>query len=542
MKGDQFMADYTLTVLDTPGIQSYIFGSNRLRENIGGSEVVRRATGQWPLEILKEMGESNVTNPRAVDPAQRLNDGLRIEDGVIAAEVIYVGGGNTLILFREETLAHAFVTRLSRKMSEEAPGLELAAAHVTVDWAQDRLFDKVDEAMKRLAHQKQARLALQPLLGLGVTAACQSTGLAATTTNAAHGKPRNEDAYPISDAVAAKLEMVEAAQHRLRDIFADDIRQTNYDFPRDFDDFGRSEGEMSYIAVVHADGNQVGRFFRTTGAKAVDSRAYIRAMRSASIRVEQAGMEALNRTVCTLIASVEYDDQNNPLVGNKVPVRDGKLPIRPLVFGGDDVTFVCDGRLGLTLTARYLEAFEAACKSRQLDLHACAGVSVVKTHYPFARAYQLSEALAISAKKHVRKESRDASALDWHFAASGLMGDIDDIRDREYIVKRNGKPQYLYLRPLPLADDGWRSWPRFIQALESFEEDWRERRNKMIGLREVLRQGPEATQIYLDSIDTSLPELDRGIPDLQKNGWIGNRCAYFDAIEAADFYVPLRGG
>jgi hypothetical protein len=108
-------------------------------------------------------------------------------------------------------------------------------------------------------------------------------------------------------------------------------------------------------------------------------------------------------------------------------------------------------------------------------------------------------------------------------------------------VKRNGKPQYLYLRPLPLADDGWRSWSKFAQLLADFEENWRERRNKMIALREALRQGPQATQTFLRSISATLPELDPGIPKLQKTGWFGDRCAYFDAIEAADFYVPLRG-
>jgi hypothetical protein len=28
------------------------------------------------------------------------------------------------------------------------------------------------------------------------------------------------------------------------------------------------------------------------------------------------------------------------------------LPFRPIVFGGDDVTFICDGRLGLSLATQ----------------------------------------------------------------------------------------------------------------------------------------------------------------------------------------------
>ena len=182
------MQTYTLTVLDTPGIQRYIFGSNRLRENIGASELVRRASSTWPLEILHQGGDSNIHDPLKCD----FDDDQHIEDHHLTAEVIYVGGGNTVILFRERERAVQFSTTLSRKLLEEAPGLELAIAHVPVDWANDSLGEKVAEAMQRLAQNRRARRPSVPLLGLGVTAACQSTGLVATTTNAEHGKPAGE--------------------------------------------------------------------------------------------------------------------------------------------------------------------------------------------------------------------------------------------------------------------------------------------------------------------------------------------------------------
>ena len=42
-----------VTVLDTTGIQPYIFGSNRLRENVGASYLVSQATDEWVKEVLK---------------------------------------------------------------------------------------------------------------------------------------------------------------------------------------------------------------------------------------------------------------------------------------------------------------------------------------------------------------------------------------------------------------------------------------------------------------------------------------------------------
>jgi len=46
------MTEYILTAIDTTQIQGYIFGSNRLQENIGGSELVEMATRQWVYEAL----------------------------------------------------------------------------------------------------------------------------------------------------------------------------------------------------------------------------------------------------------------------------------------------------------------------------------------------------------------------------------------------------------------------------------------------------------------------------------------------------------
>jgi len=38
------MNEFYLVIVDTTGIQSYIFGSNRLRENVGASFLVHAAT------------------------------------------------------------------------------------------------------------------------------------------------------------------------------------------------------------------------------------------------------------------------------------------------------------------------------------------------------------------------------------------------------------------------------------------------------------------------------------------------------------------
>lgn len=78
------------------------------------------------------------------------------------------------------------------------------------------------------------------------------------------------------------------------------------------------------------------------------------------------------------------------------------------------------------------------------------------------------------------------------------------------------------------------------------DEDWKERKNKIIALREVLRQGSEATKQFLKNYrikDEQLPlfpEFSGQSKDLAKKGWLNRVCGYFDAIEALEFYISLE--
>jgi hypothetical protein len=233
-----------------------------------------------------------------------------------------------------------------------------------------------------------------------------------------------------------------------------------------------------------------------------------------------------------------------------------QLQIRPIVYGGDDVTFVCDGRLGLSLAALYLKEFEAEKKNIPdgKDLTACAGIAIVKTHYPFARAYQLSEALCSNAKKFMRDEKErlrisDFSAMDWHIAASGLLGSIGDIRKREYRVAEGN----LTVRPLYLQSDReWRNWDDFSEVVHNFNThpDWADSRNKVISLREQLRQGTQKTKQFLQVYGLNknyLPPFTKASnDDFHQSGWTDDprkkdrMCGYFDAIEAMEFYMSLK--
>ena len=528
------MSKWTVTVIDTVGIQDYIFGSNVLKQNVGASELVRRSTQDWVYQELVTLGKTNV-NQKGV------TNGLAIEHDDLLAELVYAGGGNAVVLFRSPETAREFTCSLSRRALTEAPGLQLIITHGEFNWETEALSKVVQATLEKASRKKHDHAVSAPLLGLGVTADCRYTGLPAVS--------KNQDGKRVSAEVRAKEAAFDAAHERLKALLA---IGGEYDLARDFDHFGREKGVSSYIAVVHTDGNGMGKRVKAIAdqyPRPEDNRPYIKAIRAFSQSVREVAEEALRRTYQQLFQSIR-----NGKIGGEVELlrdRTGKtlIPFRPIVFGGDDVTFVCNGRLGLTLTEFYLQRVTRTDKSLSdgKPLAARAGIVVVKSHFPFARAYALAEELIKSAKDYIneRKKSpyneQDLSAMDWHFAVSGAVLDLDQIRKREY----RGEQGSLLMRPVSLKADNtsdWRTWDTFVNIVADFQSDkWAERRNKIKALRDALRDGPEAVKQFRQAY--RLPTLYKipGNPESAKTGWVDDKCTCFDAIEAMEFFVPLEG-
>ena len=199
-----------LVVVDTMQIQPYIFGSNRLRENVGASYLVDAATRDWAFEAVKETVEGIRIGKTNIGPENKLiedsrdnvrKDAPRIENG-LEAEVWYAGGGNFVVLFKDEEQVKLFNRKLSLRALQKAPGLQLVIAQEEMDWDKDMLRDKLDEVLSKLAVRKRNHAWSAPLLGLSVTASCRSTGLPATEMVPGI---RGEPDYPASDEILAKV-------------------------------------------------------------------------------------------------------------------------------------------------------------------------------------------------------------------------------------------------------------------------------------------------------------------------------------------------
>lgn len=523
--------DLTLTIIDTTGIQRYVFGSNKLQHNVGASYLVECATGAWVDEEAKTLGQYSIAGS---------NGEIEGNDTVLA-EKIYSGGGNTVILFRTRVLAEQFTYALTKKVLLEAPGLQLVITHKQFQWGAS-LAKAVQDLIKQ-ANSKKARLVPStPMLGLGVTADCDYTGIPAVALE--EKDETGEDSRRISAEAEAKVKAAKLAHTAL--ISKLSALPKGRDIPKNFDQFGRSTGESSYIAIVHADGNGMGERIKKIANEhntPSNNRAYIRAIHAFSESIRSASEEAMNSLIQHLCERIEEEK-----IGGKIALaQEGgslKLPFRPLVMGGDDVTFVCDGRLGLSLATLYLQTVQKKVLADNAPLWSRAGVAVVKNHYPFARAYALAEDLCKKAKTRTtevkKDQKRDAYMLDWHFAVSGAVRPLDEIHEREYQVDKRS----LRMRPLDVipTQTDWRTWQTFEAQLKVFgKEGWADKRNKVKALREALRAGPEEVMRFLQAYSRDNDPLQLPIIQGQDtaNGYAGSMCAYFDAIEALDFYVPL---
>ena len=525
------MSQYHIVMLETSGIQDFIFGSNNLRVNTGASALADAITREWVPALLP--------TPNNVDGQGRVTRGS-LEDGRLAVEAIYVGGGNALLMFTGTP--DEFLQRLSSHVLTKAPGLRVVSAVLPIGWKSDSLVGRLSELRQTLAQRKHEAAPSGPLPGLGVTAACVFTGEPATGEWLDPGGQTKL----VSESVWARLSWFDRGQQRLKSLVDDN-------YVSSFDHFG-TKGESSYIAIVHGDGNRMGDRIENLGkTRAIPSmnREYANLLREFSDSARKAAETALGATIETLSRCrtteglwqrqkdvTARDKAGLPRVSQRCD-EEGRplLPFRPVVFGGDDVTFVSDGRLGLALAHCYLELYSRQQLADGQRAVGRAGVAIVNTHFPFSLGYALAEALAASAKEP--SEDGHAPTMDWHFGVNGVVGSLSEIRRVAYNV-RSGS---LLMRPVRVeAGTDWRHWNQFCDLVNAFQlgEQWRDRRNKLKALQRALRGGAEDVRAFRNSY--RIPELPTimGHEDFKSAGWQGGRCGYFDALEALDSYVPLE--
>lgn len=450
------MTDMYLVLIETFGNQNYIFSSNKLKENIGASELTYRAGTQWVLEAVAKYIDNrefeiwkNAERLRALLRDKVKNPPLEASSQA-QVEVLTAASGKALLLAKTETVAQAIIQSLTRKALEVAPGLTIAGVYEKVeDWQADgSLAASVKRVYRNFENVRSHIPAPESrFLRLPIIAECASSGLPASDLI-----PEGDRKRPISKVNAVKQDFSGKSKDRLKNL--DDRLERQIE--RLLQEEETAEPK-SWLAIVHADGNGLGQIFlnfeQWLGADQ-SNRHYIKTYRQFSLALDECTEAAFRQALAVF------------------PAEKTKVPVVPLIVGGDDLTVVCDGHYALEFTREFLQAFERQTRQNPDICHvakaafgvdylsACAGIAIVKRHFPFSVAYGLAEELIQSAKavkRQVRCKVTDTtskntpfpcSAIDFHilYDTSGI--DLDDIRDK--LTPQTNT--FLFNRPYVVTD------------------------------------------------------------------------------------------
>lgn len=501
---------YSALIIDTLSIQSYIFGSNKLKENIGASYIIEKLV--YKEMIPKGLKIAGLAEELDLKLWENNPDEYRLEKYPNEkVEVGYIGGGNALLIFRSQTDLKAFVKAYSRLLLSHFPGIKPAFGFFEgFDFQEgDNAYKKYrDELHNNLMRNRNFSTVQVLPFKHGIVKDCPST-------NEAQEIQYREG--EISKLAYSKLSYFDEAQSFLKEKFGELISD-QFTFTSELEKFGQPD-DKGYIAIVHADGNGMGQRF-------IDC-ASLAETRTLSKGVAQYAEEVMKKLVEYLTGLLSEGGQ---LADWEFPDDSSKiLPLRPLIIGGDDITFVCEGRLGVHLAEKLLE-FMTETPINGEKISACAGVAIVHTKYPFYKAYQLAEDLIKRAK--VASRDNNGSWLDYMISTGGFSGSLDDVIADQFTVAGKGK-----LKNGPYRIDGDAATIKGLRAgMKHFlkgtgnNNSWP--RNKIKDLRDALRRD-EAFQLYF------LTELDARGLELPKSGdklWYGENTPYYDMIELLDFY------
>ncbi len=130
--------DKFLVISEVSKKQGYIFKTNKLKENIGASTIIEYITEGLPKEKLAEvLGK----------------DTKKIKD----ENVVNAGGGNSLFIVDKEGDAKEFISRTTRTVLKDFPGVEFFMAYQKFDYDKDSIIDAIDKIYKKLNDKKSAR-------------------------------------------------------------------------------------------------------------------------------------------------------------------------------------------------------------------------------------------------------------------------------------------------------------------------------------------------------------------------------------------------
>lgn len=508
-----------LAIYDISGIQKFIFATSKLREQVGGSNIVHNIL----YELLpKVLGEYKNNGDWSWKENKKIFD-FEEKD----YNIVYIGGGNSMVLYK----SYSGMMHKTADMEKEVliwTGCELKLCHAFIDLDSDEnksknYLDLYNELMKRLAVVKNTPSEIKLASGFAI--------------NEYH--PVTLEPITLVD-VNEKKKVYGVANHiTKREAFNKD-KEVNFEgleFANQFEQF-RSQDRKSFVAVVHIDGDSMGKQIQRVMNKignTPDLEESMLKMRDISMAIGSLYIETMKKSL------------ENFYIKDREQGVKKELAFRKIISDGDDITFIISAENAFDFVEEFMENLDTISKEnsvlQQYDFKVSASAGIVFVHdkYPFDEAYDLAEQLCKSAKS-VKKdrddEYRHISSMDFHILSAGIRTGIEAFRAMNYkkintVVTKgfnflNIRPYFFDHKVNPNSYNSFKKLRKEIKSPNAIA------RSKLKGLRNAYGEGYETANSYYKFI---LSRDKQGIDNREKafydEDWEFRAC-FFDALDSMD--------
>lgn len=431
-------------------IQAWIMAGGRLRDLAGGSLLVER--------LVRDDGANGSALSQALGACKLRLAMPGAPDGGRDGRVLMAAAGGFRLLVEESGSpgVRAFC-RLWPLMAEEwLPGIATAfALHVIAgDTPTSGDLDALGERLRQEGNRPLGDL----VLAAPLAHRADRSGLAAVCM----------DHYESSDP-GDRDEAVDLPTKRRRRTYRERLRGMQEpspfvrklypaaversDFALEMEDIV-AEGANSTFALIHADANSMGDTFLRLAEDGAPAALHAALSQKLAEAIEAAAAGAF-----------QFVFPNPGKFDRKT-----RIPARPVVLGGDDMTVIVPARHGVAFAYYFLQGFESFMGKviqqlardfpdypvRRDRITACAGVALVHSHYPFDLAHELADELCRSAKK---KTGREVSALAFHRVTESIARPYHDIVKHELTVPGGAERLSLTRGPYVVGDKSWDDFP-----------------------------------------------------------------------------------
>ena len=545
-------------IYDTTGIQSYIFASTKLKENVGASELV----GQVFNDYLPEALEKAFTKAEVITDWKNQTARTAHWTPTKTAEIIYVGGGNAYVAYKSVRAYEEATGVLLRRVYDETATIGIASAYIETDFTTGYV-NQHNALMQALV---QAKGEINRPITTGsqpITKTSLLTGL--PVTHLQDNEQISQDQYLKRNAKK---------------------RNANEEGPETFDDLKR--GNTSFLGVLHIDGNNVGRHIESYMETSDNWKAAVPKIREMSYRISKLYKKAYE------ITRQNFEEfYKSPR--NKQHYDKGDLPLLKLIDDGDDITCVLTGLWSISFAAQLLREIEAQGKNADLypfkdwpecetkpHVSACAGVVIFHSHYPFSEAYRMAEECCKNAKRYTRDADKHTngiagSFIDFHIHHGGAVTDLKSLRRAlfhtgdEYEDALTHSP-FFVLNPsvtdadtIKLFKDKYPSFCDFDNLVRSWARQDKDTpgenrpdkdtatgkpwpRSRLKALRDAIASGEDEVQKILDWCEARGYVLPPGYiactaaDDIAEGHQLNKYALLFSVLEFADIYENISEG